>query len=315
MQIVPGTEVADPDQDVAEWIVARLEALSLLEDQGSKKRYKDIQKAANRQEKEQLKDAEPDKPKDYENFLDKLTVPLKACPVDIALFGRMTTSDAFEDVEACLEVAHAMSTNEMVREVDYFTAVDDLGKGAAAAHVGENQFTSCTYYKYFSLDWKSFTERLAGPSPTAAARKSAAELARKALRALIHAAVHAVPTGKKKGNAHNNLPEAVLVEIKEKRIPTSYANAFLKPVVAPADGDLLTESVRRLGHYAWRVAEGYTLNPQRFWFDLHQEPLAFVPKAGENQPPKAKALAESCASFDALLDAVIAALPSEGSEG
>src|SRR5262249_42927331 len=149
-------------------------------------------------------------------------------------------SEAFEDVEACLEVAHAISTNEMVREVDYFTAVDDLGTGVAAAHVGENEFTSCTYYKYFSLDWAEFRKKLAGPSPAEKERGEANELARKAVRPLIQAIAHAVPSGKKKGHAHNNLPEAVLVEVKEKRVPTSYANAFVKPVVAPADGDLVT---------------------------------------------------------------------------
>jgi hypothetical protein len=136
----------------------------------------------------------------------------------------------------------------------------------------------------------------------------AIDLARKAVRALIHAAVHAVPTGKKKGHAHNNLPEAVLVEVKEKRVPTSYANAFLKPVVPPTESDLLRESVRRLGHYVGLVSNGYGLKTLRFWFDLHQEPLAITRKGGENQPPQTETLAESLPSFDALLDAVDKAL-------
>src|SRR5438034_1329572 len=75
--------------------------------------------------------------------------------------------------------------------------------------------------------------------------------------------------GGKKGQRHHHLPEAVLVEIKEQRIPTSYANAFLKPVVPPAEDDLLTESVRRFGHYVGLVGAGYGLSPQRFWFNLH----------------------------------------------
>ena len=132
------------------------------------------------------------------------------------------------------------------------------------------------------------------------------------MRALIHAAAHAVPTGKKKGHANNNLPDAVLVEIKEKRIPTSYANAFLKPVAPPADSDLLAESVRSFGHYIGLVSTGYGLNPRRYWFDLHQEPLAITRKGGENQPPKTETLAESLPSFDALLEAVDKALAGAG---
>ncbi len=45
--------------------------------------------------------------------------------VDIAMFGRMTTSAAFENVEASVQVAHALSTNALSQEFDYFTAVDD----------------------------------------------------------------------------------------------------------------------------------------------------------------------------------------------
>jgi CRISPR-associated protein Cas7/Cse4/CasC subtype I-E len=313
-QSPPGGAEADPGEAEARWIVERIEELSRREDKPAKDLLTEILKAPSAAEKKLLKGAKPDEPKGFAKYRDELSKPLVTRSVDIALFGRMTTSDSFEDVEACLEVAHAISTNEMVREVDYFTAVDDLGKGAAAAHVGENQFNSCTYYKYFSLDWKAFTDRVAGPNPTPEARAEAVDLARKAVRSLIHAAAHAVPTGKKKGHAHNNLPEAVLVEVKEKRVPTSYANAFLKPVVPPADGDLVIESVRQLGHYVGLVSAGYGLKPRRFWFDLNQKPLAIIRKSGNNQPPRLEILAESLPSFDTLLDAVDKALNAAGSE-
>ncbi len=104
----------------------------------------------------------------------------------------------------------------------------------------------------------------------------------------------------------------MLVEVKEKRIPTSYANAFLKPVAAPADSDLLTESIRQLGHYAGLMSQGYGLNPKRLWFNLHQEPLAFIRKGVENKPAQPETLAESLLSFDALLGAVDEALPQTG---
>ncbi|MCI0608870.1 MAG: type I-E CRISPR-associated protein Cas7/Cse4/CasC, partial [Anaerolineae bacterium] len=45
--------------------------------------------------------------------------------VDIAMFGRMTTSQAFKNIQASVQVAHALSTNALKQEFDYFTAVDD----------------------------------------------------------------------------------------------------------------------------------------------------------------------------------------------
>ena len=48
--------------------------------------------------------------------------------VDVALFGRMVTSEAFRDVEASAQVAHALSTHAVKHEFDYFTAVNDLAR-------------------------------------------------------------------------------------------------------------------------------------------------------------------------------------------
>ena len=46
----------------------------------------------------------------------------------MALFGRMITDDSFKDVEASMQVAHAISTHTVNQESDFFTAVDDLQK-------------------------------------------------------------------------------------------------------------------------------------------------------------------------------------------
>lgn len=50
--------------------------------------------------------------------------------VDIALFGRMVTSEAFLNVEAARQFAHAISTHKIDHEFDYYTAVDDLERSA-----------------------------------------------------------------------------------------------------------------------------------------------------------------------------------------
>ena len=53
-------------------------------------------------------------------------VKTRPITLDIALFGRMVTSDVFRNVEASMQVAHAISTHAVNQESDYFTAVDDL---------------------------------------------------------------------------------------------------------------------------------------------------------------------------------------------
>lgn len=306
----------NPTPEVAEWIVKRAAVVMGGDDKGKKDRLKELLKPASKDEKKQLTESEPDKPGDYAKFKKEMDKPLQNKSVDIALFGRMTTeAEAFEDVEACLEVAHAISTNEMAREVDYFTAMDDdpEQKGPGAAHIGENQFTSNCYYKYFSLDWCEFRDKLAGPNAKPDAVRNADELARTALKELMRAAVCAIPTGKKKGHANNSLPDAVLVEVKEKHIPTSYANAFLRPVVpqpAEEDGDILSQSIKRLGHYAGRIASGFGLAPKPVWYHWDRKPLTWVEKPeDEKQPQVRHEIAKSEATFEALLDKVLSLIP------
>lgn len=317
-QTLPERTGKYPDAQEAQWIVERLVDLYTHDESKKKTHYNETLKKILNQDKEAKKNAKPklskSERKKYADFMDELKVPMNHSAVDIALFGRMTTSDAFEDVEACLEVAHAISTNEMAREVDYFTAVDDLGKGVAAAHIGENQFTSNCYYKYFSLDWEAFVTQLAGgKDATDKAKADAVELARTAVKELIRAAVCAIPTGKKKGHANNNLPEAVLVEVKTKHIPTSYANAFLKPVEpGDGDGDLMMGSIRKLGHYTGTLCSMYGLKPSRYWLHREGKPLVIVRQDGEKEPQKPETLADSQPDLDDLLKKVAEELAKEG---
>ena len=65
----------------------------------------------------------------------------------------MITSKAFRDVEASIQVAHAISTNRMVHEWDYYTAVDDLRDrdeeedDTGAGMIGDVESNSACYYK------------------------------------------------------------------------------------------------------------------------------------------------------------------------
>lgn len=178
--------------------------------------------------------------------------------VDIAMFGRMTTSAAFEDVQAAVQVAHALSTHRIEQEFDYYTAVDDISGQSGAGFIGDTAFNSATYYKYFSIHWEGLVKNLGGE----------AVVAGQAVRALIEAAATAQPSGKQNSFAAHNLPDVVLVEVRERNLPVSYANAFLKPVRASGNQSLMEASAQALGEYMGRAIRGYGLTAQRAQFAL-----------------------------------------------
>ncbi len=177
--------------------------------------------------------------------------------VDVALFGRMTTSDIIADVEAACQVAHALSTHETLIESDYFTAMDDLrdnfattqSMSAGAAFLGsgdtETFFNSAVYYKYFNLDTDGMLANLKDNDVGKVA---------KAAGVFIESAALATPTGKQNSFAAHSVPELVLVEISKRKQPISYANAFLRPIQAD---DLMLASTEALGEYCGSVAAAF----------------------------------------------------------
>jgi CRISPR system Cascade subunit CasC len=187
--------------------------------------------------------------------------------VDIAMFGRMTTSSAFEDVQAAVQVAHAISTNALIQESDYYTAVDDLSDEPGAGMIGDVDFNSNTYYRYLNVHWEQLLQNLGGDVP----------IARKAVVVLLEAAAVAHPSGKQNAFAAFNLPDVILVEVMRDNLPVSYANAFLKPVRPSAERSLIDASVAQLGDYMNRVIPVYDLEAQRAYVALqddHQLPCA-----------------------------------------
>ncbi len=202
---------------------------------------------------------------------DALEKEIKACrprSVDIALFGRMTTSPAFEDVQAAAQVAHAVSTHKVEHQFDYFTAVDDLKTGAdedkGAAMISDVEFNSATYYKYFAIDYDALVEHLGGDR----------EVAVTAIAAFIKAAALTTPTGKQNAFAAHNPPDAILVEVSKCHIPVNYANAFVQPVRPTAQDDVVALSIKRLSSYAAQVNRAYELKRKAYSLTTREESVA-----------------------------------------
>jgi CRISPR system Cascade subunit CasC len=216
-----------------------------------------------------------------------ITKELKASTprsVDIAMFGRMTTSAAFEDVQAAVQVAHAISTNAIAQEFDYYTAMDDLAGDPGAGMIGDVEFNSSTYYKYFNIHWEGLKANLGGD----------AEVARKAVLALLEAAATAQPSGKQNTFAAQNLPDFILVEVSQKNLPVSYANAFLKPASKYGEKSLMDDSVEKMADYMGRVGKTFALENTRA-FAATQSYVLPGAKAQESLPALQKWLAAQIA--------------------
>jgi CRISPR system Cascade subunit CasC len=186
--------------------------------------------------------------------------------VDIAMFGRMTTAQAFKNVQAAVQVAHALSTNALKQEFDYYTAMDDLKPDSepGADMIGDIEFNSCTYYKYLNVHWEELVANLGGDK----------DVAQRAVLALLEAAAMAHPTGKQNGFGAFNLPDFVLVEVSDRNLPVSYANAFLKPVSGFGEKSLMANSVKQMSEYVAKLSRAYNLQPQRAY--LVVDDLSFL---------------------------------------
>jgi CRISPR system Cascade subunit CasC len=178
--------------------------------------------------------------------------------VDVAMFGRMTTSEAFEDVQAAVQVAHAISTHRLEQESDYYTAVDDISGEAGAGFIGDIEFNSATYYKYLSVHWEGLIDNLGGSGSRGVAARS--------LRALIEAAALVQPSGKQNTFAAHNLPDLVMVEVRERNLPVSYANAFVLPVRPFGGQSLVDASATALASYVAATDSAYGLAGRRAHF-------------------------------------------------
>lgn len=142
--------------------------------------------------------------------------------VDMAMFGRMIADDAAFNVDAAVQVAHAIGIHNSTPDFDYFTAVDDLaeeGEETGAGMIGTVQMMSSTLYRYATVNVKGLEDNL-----------GSAEVARQAAQHFIEAFIASMPTGKINTFANQTLPELVYVTIRDTR-PVSLVNAFETPVL------------------------------------------------------------------------------------
>jgi CRISPR system Cascade subunit CasC len=173
-------------------------------------------------------------------------------PGAVALFGRMIADAPEKNVDAACQVAHAISTHEVIDEFDYFTAVDDEARDAreaGAGMIGSIEFNSATLYRYATVDLRELARNLDGD------RGRALDLAVVAAKAFATS----MPTGKANTFANHTRPELVLLSVRDDQ-PVSLVGAFERPV-RPLGRGYLADSAACLLTYLKEQDEVYGTAP------------------------------------------------------
>lgn len=281
-------ENLQPTYEVAEALLKALQAIAAHNEKAADKLLEEL-----RPGKDKKKSSGPRQSLAKELKVDD-GMPVSAA--DIALFGRMTTSEAFSDVEAACQVADAISTHPVWLETDYFTAVDDLDTGSGAAHVGEATYASAVFYHNIAVDYRMLLRNLGAELPPDKAddpelqrlAQEATQTAARAVEGLLRAIMHNVPSGMVNSHAHNQAPSLILVEVKPEKLPTNYLTAFHSPAQAGERPDgstesLLSDSVRKLLSFArYRHRKMPIHGTLRFLFANDEETEQAIERLREN---------------------------------
>ncbi|MFJ6565642.1 type I-E CRISPR-associated protein Cas7/Cse4/CasC [Streptomyces sp. NPDC091412] len=174
--------------------------------------------------------------------------------VDIALFGRMVADDADINVDAAVQVAHAISVHRVENESDYYTAVDDENTDAetGAGMIGTVDFNSATLYRYAALGVHQLAANLGQGLRDDEPRT---DPVRRAVEAFVHGFVASLPTGKINTFGHHTLPDAVIVKLRTTR-PVSFVAAFEDPVRGETGG-YVHEASECLAEYIPDIERAY----------------------------------------------------------
>lgn len=164
----------------------------------------------------------------------------------MALFGRMFANRPDLNLDACMQVAHALSTHAVEVEPDYFTAVEDLpelstDQGSGAAHMQTSEYMSATFYRYLTVSIDELSAQVGAPE------------AKELLVNALAAAASALPSGKQSTTAAFTPPDLVALALREDR-PINYVGAFEAPVRAASGGGHVQPSITQLAKQADDIA-------------------------------------------------------------
>lgn len=194
--------------------------------------------------------------------------------IDIAMFGRMVATNIDLNIDASVQVAHAIGVSSAHTEFDYFTALDDKASedNAGAAIIETTEFTSAMFYRYANVDVFHLCENLG--SPIAAV---------KGIEAFLKSFVKSMPTGKQNSFANRTLPSAVVIQLRDSQ-PVSLVNAFECPVIASRGMSQLACAAEALVAQEKAIDMAFDTVPQRTFVVSVLPDTAVLGKLTDSEP-------------------------------
>lgn len=170
--------------------------------------------------------------------------------VDIAMFGRMLAAEKDFNMDAAVQVAHAMTVHAVTVEDDFFTAVDDLNRDdSGAGHMGVSEFGAGVFYLYLCVDRDLLQQNLQGD----------AELTNRALTALLQAVAQVSPTGKQNSFGSHAYASYILAERGNEQ-PRNLSVAYLDSVNNKKD--VMQQAIERLTETRRKMNNAYGQNTE-----------------------------------------------------
>ena len=177
---------------------------------------------------------------------------------DIAMFGRMLADSPEFNVEAAVQVAHAITVHTVEVEDDYFTAIDDLNRAdeSGSSHIGESGFGAGLFYSYICVDRDLLVENLKGD----------VALASKAIEGLLKAACTVSPTGKQNSHASRARALYAQAELGDAQ-PRQLSFAYLRPLDGEYNLDLADKAIKALEDSQSKMEAVYGSDEKRSQFN------------------------------------------------
>ena len=167
---------------------------------------------------------------------------------DIALFGRMVASHPSLKIDGASMFSHILSTHKADNEIDFFTAVDDLGGDEAGAGMASTlEFNSATYYRFaaLNLDELAKDDHLGDAVFPGGTPERTIDTRKEVVKIFLLATIKAMPGAKKTSMNGNTMPAYVFGVVREKGHPIQLINAFESPVRSLNNG-FTVESIKRM---------------------------------------------------------------------
>jgi hypothetical protein len=163
---------------------------------------------------------------------------------DVAMGGRLLTDPQRRlcIVDGALYGGEATTVHQMVNEIDFFTAVDDVSEDRGSAHMGTRGFNSGVFHRYCGIHWDALVRNLGGDHGTAL----------KAVEAFFYAMTEVSPKAKRHTYGNFGRVHYIRVDVTEYQ-PLNLDGAF--NTVAIRGPGILGKALKRIRWYASTVAD------------------------------------------------------------